>query len=183
MTQDTAVQNDAVARGDAVATADDRRMTETFGDLSLQMLRESPLARVWRINFLANFYTGPFYRRTTAKHGITRPEFVVLLLLSQKAGLVAKDVVRVTGLPKNSISRAVAVLLEKGLIEREQRQDDRRSKTLVMTAEGAALLAAIIPEAWSRQDAMHAALDADELALLDRLLDKMVYAMPDWALD
>jgi len=158
----------------------DARMALEFGDLSRTMLDESSLRNGWRLNFLANFFVGPIYRALDARFGVSRPEFVILFCLSQRPGLVARDVCRVTGLPKNSISRAVSQLLARGLIERQPSAADKREKTLAMTADGQALLAQLVPYFKKREDDMRAVLSTEERAEFDRLLMKIIHAMPDW---
>lgn len=161
-------------------TQDTTAMTEHFGGLSLKMLNDTPLASAWRINFLANFFTGPIYRDIGAQFGLTRPGFVILYSLSQQPGLVARDICLVTGLPKNSISRAVSELLARGLVRRETDSVDRRAKVLTLTREGNALLDQVVPQFEARQSAMNRALTPDEARMFDELLMKIIYAMPGW---
>lgn len=155
-------------------------MQDRFGSLSLKMLNDTPLAPAWRINFLANFFTGPIYRDLGTQLGLTRPGFVILFSLSQQPGLVARDICLVTGLPKNSISRAVSELLERGLIRRKTDTEDRRAKLLALTDEGRALLDRVVPLFEARQDAMGAVLSPEESRVFDRLLMKIIYGMPGW---
>lgn len=156
------------------------RLVDRFGEASIKMLTDTPLVHAWRVSFLANFFTGPIYRDLDERFGLSRPQFVILFCLSQKPGLAAKDVCLLTGLPKNSISRAVSELMARGLIERETRDSDKRSKTLVLTPAGRSLLEAGIPLLAARQEAMRAALSAEERRQFDRLIAKMILAMPDW---
>ncbi|MEM8813385.1 MAG: MarR family winged helix-turn-helix transcriptional regulator [Pseudomonadota bacterium] len=158
----------------------DKRLERTFGRLGKKMLSDTPLMQAWRLNFVANFFTGPLYRDLTDRFDLSRPEFVILLCLSQMPGILARDVCDATGLPKNSISRAVSSLLEKGLIERQQRDDDRRSKTLVMTEPGRDLLAAVVPIVGRRQEAMLAILTPAERDQFERLMERLVQGTPDW---
>lgn len=157
------------------------QMADTFGALSLVMLDDSELRHAWRINFVANFFTGPVYRALGETFGITRPEFVILFCLQHMPGLVAQDICRVTGQPKNSISRAVSDLLQKGYVQRGTDPGDKRAKPLTLTDAGQAMLDRARPVVKARQDAMRAALTEDELAQFDHLIRKMVFAMPDWA--
>lgn len=151
-----------------------------FGPLSLTMLSGTVLSPAWRISFLANFFTGPIYDRIQGEFGLSRPGFVILFSLSQQDGLVARDICLVTGLPKNSISRAVTELEAKGLIARDTGTVDRRAKPLNLTAEGRALVDAIVPLFEARQQAMLAALNETEAADFQRLMTKIVFAMPEW---
>ena len=155
-------------------------MADTFGPLSLVMLENAGLRHAWRINFVANFFTGPVYRQLGEHYGITRPEFVILYCLKHMPGLVAQDICRVTGQPKNSISRAVSDLLNKGYVQRSTDPEDKRAKPLALTDAGRTVLEDVTPIVEARQNAMRAALNDDELAQFDRLIRKMVFAMPDW---
>jgi len=155
-------------------------MADTFGALSLVMLDDTDLCHAWRINFVANFFTGPVYRHLGEKFGITRPEFVIIYCLKHVPGLVAQDICRVTGQPKNSISRAVSDLLKRGYVRRGTDPEDKRAKPLTLTEAGWSMLDTVNPIMKARQDAMRAALSDDELAQFDRLIRKMVFAMPDW---
>ncbi|MCR9121235.1 MAG: MarR family winged helix-turn-helix transcriptional regulator [Phyllobacteriaceae bacterium] len=155
-------------------------LTQRFGTLAITMLNSPPLAEVWQVNFLANFFVGAVYREMAERFDVSRPEFVILYCLSQRPGLVARDVCLATGLPKNSISRAVAQLLDKGLIERMTDASDKRAKPLVMTGAGKESLAQVMPLMTERQASMRAALSPDEQAQFDHLLGKLIEAMPDW---
>ena len=162
------------------ALLDDAGMIDAFGALSLVMLNEAPLRHAWRVNFVANFFIGPVYRQLDERFGVSRPEFVILYCLDQRAALVARDICRVSGLPKNSISRAVSDLLRKGLIEREVDPTDKRAKLLSLTEAGRRMLGRINPIMQERQARMRAVLGAEDAAEFDRLLRKVVYGMPDW---
>lgn len=155
-------------------------MIEHFGILSISLLTNSPVEHAWRINFLANFLVGPVYRVFGDRFDLSRYEFVVLFCLSQHPGLVARDVCLLTGLPKNSISRAITLLLNKNLINREAHAQDKRAKTLAITIAGTDLLAKVLPYFEERQSQMRAVLSSDELAQFDKLLLKVIFAMPSW---
>lgn len=155
-------------------------MADTFGALSLVMLDDTELRHAWRLNFVANFFTGPVYRMLGETFGITRPEFVILYCLQHMPGLVAQDICRVTGQPKNSISRAVSDLLTKGYVKRGTDPDDKRAKPLQLTDTGRSVLASVAPIVKARQDAMRNALSDTERDQFDRLIRKIVFAMPDW---
>ena len=164
----------------ASARSRDDDLADRFGHLALEMLNETELSDAWRLNFLANFFVGKAYRILEARFGISRPEFVVLYCLSQRPGLVAQEVCDVTGLPKNSISRAVLSLLNRQLIERAPSPKDGRAKSLIMTGSGRSLIDEIIPVFETRQSRMLAALEPDEQRDFRRLLMKLIDGLPEW---
>lgn len=157
-----------------------KKLADQFGLLALKMLTDTELSPAWRINFLANFFTGPVYAELLERFDLSRPGFVILFSLSQQDGLVARDVCLVTGLPKNSISRAVTELEARGLIRRDTDAADKRAKPLALTYDGRALLKDVLPHFRKRQAAMLAPLDAEEVVEFDRLISKIVFAMPNW---
>ncbi len=144
------------------------------------MLQDVPLSAAWSLNYLANFFTGPLYQRLGEQFDLGRPEFVILYTLKHGEGLVARDICLATGLPKNSISRAVSELNSRGLIVRVVSAADRRAKPLRLTKAGAALLDQVEPLFLARQEAMRSPLSKQERAEFDRLLGKMICAMPTW---
>ena len=151
-----------------------------FGALARHLFDEAPLAGIWRLSFLANFFTGPAYARLQAEHGLGRPGFVILYCLSERDGLMARDVVQVSGLPKNSVSRAVTDLVARGLVTAGSERTDRRAKPLRLTGAGRAQIAAALPTFAARQDRMLAALSPGERAELRRLLALVADGLPDW---
>ena len=154
-------------------------LNRRFGPLARHMLVATPLSGVWRLSFVANSWTGPAYAALQAETGLGRAEFVVMFCLSQREGLMARDVVRLSGLPKNSISRAVIGLIGRRLVA-VVAGEDRRAKPLRLTAAGAALLDAWVPRFAARQEAMLAPLSPSERERLRALLERVADAMPDW---
>ena len=151
-----------------------------FGPLARHLFADAPLAAIWRLSVLSNFYTGPLYARLQAQHGLGRPGFVVLYCLSERDGLMARDVVRASGLPKNSVSRAVTDLIAKGLVVAAEGGGDRRAKPLRLTARGVALMADLMPAFLARQTELTAPLTTAERETLRALMAKMADHLPDW---
>ena len=160
--------------------SDSDPLADRFGPLARHLFADAPLAAIWRLSFLSNFFTGPLYARLQAEHGLGRPGFVVLYCLSERDGLMARDVVRASGLPKNSVSRAVTDLIAKGLVVAVEDGGDRRAKRLRLTERGAALMAKLMPAFAARQADLIAPLTAAEREALHDLLSKMARHLPDW---
>ncbi|HBK92883.1 MAG TPA: MarR family transcriptional regulator [Parvularcula sp.] len=85
--------------------------------------------------------------------GISIPEWRVMAAVAQAPSVAARDVVAVTPMDKMAVSRAVAALERKGLIEREQRRD-RRVSTLKLTAKGETLFERIAAIALRYEDSL-----------------------------
>ena len=155
-------------------------LADRFGPLARHLFDDAPLAAAWRLSFLANFFTGPAYAWLQAEQGLGRPGFVVLYCLSERDGLMARDVVQVSGLPKNSVSRAVNELIARGLVTVGEGGFDRRAKPLRLTPEGAAILERVLPRFEARQAAMLAPLSAEERETLHVLLSRLSEGLPAW---
>ena len=165
---------------DAAPPADPDPVASRFGPLARDMLERGPLMPAWRLSFLANAYTGPLYAAVATGFGLSRPDFVILLCLSRQDGLVARDVARLSGLPKNSLSRAVGGLVARGLVSSDIGGEDRRARPLRLTEEGRALLARVVPLFEARQAAMLAPLDAGERERFLALLGKLIHGAAGW---
>ena len=155
-------------------------LDERFGPLSRVMLTETELSPLWRISFVANFFTMPIYKTIQERFSISRPEFVILFSLSQRSNLAARDICLVTGLPKNSISRAVSTLIKAGYVERDENDVDKREKKLSLSRAGQKLIAQIVPLVEARQTSMYDALDKNEKKTFKLLISKMIAHMPSW---
>jgi MarR family transcriptional regulator for hemolysin len=68
------------------------------------------------------------------------PQFRTLFFLGRNQGPSLSDVAEHIGLTLPSMSSLVDELVERGLVKRETRSDDRRRMTLTLTARGEATL-------------------------------------------
>lgn len=148
--------------------------------LTAVKLWDNPCWMSFRINFLALAFNTPVYGVIEAQSGIKRPEFVVLYSLFLKDGVAAKDICVSSGFPKNTISRAIQVLLARKLIRRAEDAADRRSFVLRLTDAGRAVVDAFVAPMVERERIMLSALTAGERLMLNELLAKMVVDSPNW---
>ncbi len=147
-----------------------------------RILKRNEIAFGYRIGYLFNHFSGPVYKWTALELGIQRPEFATLFCIAHLEAPTASDVTELTGIPKNSVSRAVAKLIEQGHIRREVDDADGRRAFLSMTARGEKLYEKILPQFMERQERMLSVLTAAERVEFNRLLNKLVERDDDWAL-
>ncbi len=145
------------------------------------LLLDNPVLHAWRLSYVANRYVFPFYRDLEQDHGVGRAEWVILFCLAQTGELIAQAIADKTGLPKNSISRAVGRLLERGFVKRSADRDDRRRVHLSLTPAGRRLHDAVVPTMIERERNMLAALSTKERATFTRLLLRIASRAADWA--
>lgn len=145
-----------------------------------RMLRANSLTSAWRLNYIANFYTVPFYLALEHKLGISRPEYVVLFCVTQNHDTTAQEIVSASGRPKNTLSMAIAKLERKGLIVRNRNKDDARRMELRPTAAGSAMYRKILPLLQDRERRMLQVLTAAERKQFDALLLKIARHVHEW---
>ncbi|WP_375572864.1 MarR family winged helix-turn-helix transcriptional regulator [Seohaeicola saemankumensis] len=168
-------------QGDLVDAAEAFR--KRFGDVPSKIIKTSEIRHTWGLSFLANYLNLPLYRDLIKTTDLSRPQIVTLFSLSECDGLQASEICLISGQPKNSISRAVIDLRKRGLITQKNHSVDKRAKHLHLTEAGSALLEQILNRFLARQSAMRAILSEDELEVFDRLLAKLLFAMPSWVDD
>ena len=113
-------------------------------------------------------------RTYQGRFGLKTPEWRVLAVVAGASqGLRQSDVSAATRMDKMTISRAVAALAARGLIERGAHFEDRRTTRLRVSAEGRRLYAEVVPAALAVEARLLAGLsglDAEQLvAALERL--------------
>src|SRR3546814_18998691 len=74
---------------------------------------------------------------------------------------------------KVAVSRAVARLLERGLLERDVHGDDRRRSVLALSEAGYGIHDEVAPLALAFEQKLLAGMEAPERELLFRLLDRL----------
>ena len=122
-----------------------------------------------------------FQARINAEFDINITEWRVLLSLGQRPGATANEIAEEWAMEKMAVSRAVKRLERMGRITRRVRPDDRRSYALAMTADGKRLFERVVPAANARYREITSAATRDELAVLSRVLTKLVGQARDLA--
>jgi DNA-binding MarR family transcriptional regulator len=134
----------------------------------------------YRIMLWANFYAGPVYAEIERRFGLLHDEWNILDHLANYGPLTARSICRVTGRPKNSVSRAVERLARAELIDRKPAASDGRKVILSIRPKGRRLFARAVPLYLAREKLMLHALGARERRQLDRLLDKLLASSKAW---
>ncbi len=146
-------------------------------------LRFDPNSLEWiglRLTVVSSRYMGPINTELEQKQGLSRDDVTVTICLSITNATSAQAIVRYTGRPKNSVSRAVASLEERGLLRRYSDASDRRSSKLSLTARGRRLFDHIAACLAQRDSLMLRPLSERERHDFNRLLDKISDPSADW---
>jgi DNA-binding MarR family transcriptional regulator len=151
--------------------------------LTITKLWDNPCWLSFRLNFIAFRFNDPVYRWIETRYGLVRPEFVALYAVGLKEGVAAKNIVSSSGLPKNTLSRAIQKLLQRRLLKRETDRDDLRSFVLHLTSAGRSIFEETMPLMVRQQTTMLSGLTDAEQRQLCELMDKLVIGSPGWPAD
>ena len=128
----------------------------------------------YRLNVLATVVSDGLARTYAERFGIGIPEWRVLATVGEFRRMTAKAIGLHAHMGKVKVSRAAASLEARGLIRRMPNADDLREAFLGLTPEGDRLYGEIAPLALSYVADLKAGLTAEEEALLDGLIDKLL---------
>lgn len=146
-------------------------------------LRFDPSSLEWiglRLTVVSSRYMAPINTALEQELGLSRDDVTVTICLSITNAASAQEIVRYTGRPKNSVSRAVANLEKRGLLRRHTDASDRRSSTLSLTARGRRLFDQIAARFVQRDNLLLDPLSEQEKRSFNRLLNKMSAPSADW---
>jgi DNA-binding MarR family transcriptional regulator len=114
---------------------------------------------------LHDLYAGPF--------GLTVTQWRVMAALGRFAPLTASDVGQRIVMDKVAVSRAVAGMMKRGLVERATDRTDRRRASLRLSARGRAMYARIVPIALAYERRLYEAFSAEETRSFDALTQRL----------
>jgi DNA-binding MarR family transcriptional regulator len=106
--------------------------------------------------------------------GMTWAGFRIMNTLWIFGDLEQREIARISGTSRASVSSALNTLEERGLVERRRERDDRRVVRVSLTSAGLDLLHQAIEGQTAREHAWMAVLDDEEVSQLVILLDRMV---------
>lgn len=126
-----------------------------------------------QIHAFSNMISGHFYHRTEQPFGVSLPEWRVLRSVLLQPGVSQGEIALAQGLNVMNVSRAVAGLRRKGLVETEQDPADRRRTMLSATPLGRDIGSDINAREQMVYDHLFSALKPDEVAQLNELLGRV----------
>jgi DNA-binding MarR family transcriptional regulator len=103
-----------------------------------------------RLLSITNRYLAPVHAAIEDRYGLTRDDVAVIVHLAAQSA-TAQEIVRRTGRPKNSMSRSVVSLEQRGIIRRRPHPKDGRAAVLELTAKGGKL-PAVLADAFGAAD-------------------------------
>ena len=127
----------------------------------------------YRLSVLAQLVSESLHDLYAGPHGLSVTQWRVMAALGRFAPLTASEVGQRIVMDKVAVSRAVAGLTKRGLVERATDLDDRRRASLHLTRKGRAMHADIVPLALKYEAELYRALSAEERQTLNGLCDRL----------
>ncbi len=139
------------------------------GDAPLKLEEFLP----YQLNVAASLVSQALSRLYAQRYGIGVPEWRVLVTLGQFGVMTGKAVGAHSHMHKTKVSRAVAHLEKRKLIQRRVNKDDLRESLLSLTSEGRAIYEDLTPGALAFSRHLIEAIDPADRAAFARSLDQL----------
>jgi DNA-binding MarR family transcriptional regulator len=133
----------------------------------------------YRLSVLSNRISQTIAETYAARFGIAIAEWRVIAVLGRHSGLSANGVAERTAMDKVAVSRTLARLLERGVVQRDTHGDDRRRSVLELSEAGYGIFDEVVPLALARERALLAHFSDDDKQQLDALLTKLSQGLED----
>lgn len=140
----------------------------------------SKIKTINRICILANFYNLIILPILEKKFDILRDDFNILLCLADAGPMTGTDVCRITGRPRNSVSRCADRLVRRKLISARSGTTDKRMTTFEILPAGRKLYKAMLPYFEEAEEQMFSSLSDIERDIFDKVLTKLVGEHSKW---
>ncbi|HET9031533.1 MAG TPA: MarR family winged helix-turn-helix transcriptional regulator [Dokdonella sp.] len=136
----------------------------------------------YRLSVLSNTLSQAIARVYEKRFDLSVTEWRTMAVLGYRTDISAREVAERTAMDKVAISRAVARLMKKGLIERNTSRHDKRQSMLRLSDEGWKIYDQVVPLAIDHEKRLLSHLDVEEREWLARILDTLWKAELDEAM-
>ena len=110
------------------------------------------------------------------RFGLPIPQWRIIAILTEHKSLTQQQLVRLSSMDKQTISRAARSLQSRGLIARATSPEDRRAYSLRMTAAGRRLYRRVVPLALAYERLLLSNLSTQQIKILSRQLQQLEQA-------
>jgi DNA-binding MarR family transcriptional regulator len=126
-------------------------------------LRLTVLARLMRSKF----------DRIVSDLNVTRSQWAMIAVVSRRPGATQRTIAEALEMSEASAGRLIDRLCADGLLERRDRDDDRRARAVYLTKAAEPLLAKLAEIARKGEEEMFKGFSPDEIDRLEDLLDRL----------
>ena len=128
----------------------------------------------YRLSLLSNAVSGAIAAVYGDKFAISTPEWRIMMILAEYPDISADEVCRRTKIEKSVVSRAVARLLKRHLINRDVDEKDRRRSILRLSETGLSVYDEVMPIARDYEAKLLKGLTREELGTFNGIIDKLM---------
>ncbi len=128
----------------------------------------------YRLSLLSNAISGAIAAVYGDKFAISMPEWRIMMILAEYPDVSADEVCRRTKIEKSVVSRAVARLLKRHLINRDMDEKDRRRSILRLSETGLSVYDEVMPIARDYEAKLLSDLSAGELETFNDMIDRLM---------
>lgn len=114
------------------------------------------------------------FLQETAEHGITPVQYAALQTIQDQPGLDQRTLARLIAQDTSTTAGVLERLEARGWIRREPSATDRRARVLSITAEGAALLRAVLPGMLRAQERILAPLPPADRRRFMQMMQRLI---------
>lgn len=125
-----------------------------------------------RLNVLARVLRNIFDRKVIDL-GVTRSQWQMIVVVARKPGVTQRTIAEALEISEASAGRLIDRLCAEGLLERRERDDDRRARAVYITEKAEPLLAKLAEIAVVNEERLFKGFTEEELDNLQDYLDRM----------
>jgi DNA-binding MarR family transcriptional regulator len=152
------------------ATMNDSRADQAEGSATLKLEEFLP----YRLNVVSSLTSQALSRIYADRYGIGVPEWRVLVTLGQYGMMTGKAIGEHSHMHKTKVSRAVAFLERRKLLQRRINREDLRESFLSLTSSGQSIYQDLAPIALDFARRLADAIEPGDRAAFDRAVDRLI---------
>ena len=127
----------------------------------------------YRLTVVAEAVSAALARSYQTRYDISIPEWRIIATLGEFTTMTATEIGRHSRMHKTKVSRAIASLREKNMVERIASTKDLRKAAICLTGAGREVYDTLAPDALAFAESLFAGASDDERALLETMLRKL----------
>jgi len=126
-----------------------------------------------RMTVLGRLLRSQFDRHAIEHCNITRSQWAMIAVVAGKPGATQRTIAETLEMSEASAGRLIDRLCADGLLERRERDDDRRARAVYLTDAAKPLLSALASMAATLEERMFRGFTDEELGFLENYLNRL----------